>query len=71
MPVTPILASVDDINTFLPTDKLDAGSAEAEAAINLLEIEVDRLVKGCLSGVFTPTVLADWDSPTSTPDYIQ
>jgi hypothetical protein len=71
MPITPILASVDDINTFLPTDKLDASSDGAEAAINLLEIEVARLIKGCLSGVFAPTVLASWVDPTSTPDYIR
>jgi hypothetical protein len=71
MPVTAILASVDDINTFLPTDKLDASSAGAEAAINLLEIEVARLITGCLSGVFTPTVLASWDTPDDTPDYIR
>lgn len=69
--VTLILASIDDINTHLPTDKLDASDSSALAAISLFSIDVDRLVKGTLSGVFTPTILASWATPTDTPEWIR
>lgn len=73
MPVVPILASIDDINTHLPVDKLDASAAGADvvAAINLFEIDVNRLIKGYLSGVFNPTTLASWADPATTPQWIR
>lgn len=69
--VNQILASLDDIQTHLPKDKLDVSASIAEPAINLLEIDVDRLIKGMLSGVFTPLTLAGWDEPDHTPDQIR
>lgn len=69
--VNQILASLDDIQTHLPVDKLDVSASVAESAINLLEIDVDRLIKGMLSGVFTPLTLAGWDEPDHTPDQIR
>lgn len=73
MPVEELLASVDDINTHLPTDKLDASSGDGVvvSAINLFEIDTSRLIKGYLSGVYTPTTLASWADPASTPEYIR
>lgn len=73
MPVTEILASLSDINTHLPVDKLDAESVDelTVSSIDLFEIDVDRLIRGYLSGVYTPATLAVWDSPANTPDYIR
>lgn len=70
---TLILASIDDINTHLPTDKLDAGSnvPVIDNAISLHSIDVSRLILGYLSGVYTPTTLASWSSPGATPDYLR
>lgn len=71
--MTDILCDTDDINTHLPTDKLDAGSTDALTtnSIRRFQIDVDRLIKGYLSGVFPPLTLAGWDSPDDTPDYIR
>ena len=71
MSLNEILASADDINTHLPTDKLDVTDDAATAAVNLFEIDVDRLIKGTLSGVFAPTTLASWISPATTPQWIR
>jgi hypothetical protein len=63
------LASLEDIQTHLPEDKLDIQGSDVET----LQIDVRRIIKGYLSGVspFTPQVLADWADPDSTPEYIR
>lgn len=74
MAVTEILASVDDINTHLPTDKLDAGAttpASVEDDINLYEIDAARFIRSMLSGTFTAVQLATWVSPAATPELIR
>lgn len=62
-----ILASLDDINTHLPTDKLEADVANTE----LLQVDVARFVRAMLVGTFTPITLVAWDSPDNTPDLIR
>ena len=69
--ISELLASVDDIQTHLPEDKLDVSSNNAEEPINRYEIDAERLIKGYLSGVYNPPTLAVWVSPATTPDFIR
>lgn len=62
-----ILASVDDINTHLPTDKFTV----EEATVDLLQISVARMIRGYLSNTFTKVTLVSWDSPADTPELIR
>lgn len=62
-----ILASLEDINTFLPDDKARQGDADDDD----LQIDTARIIKGNLAGVFQPTTLAAWISPVTTPELIR
>jgi hypothetical protein len=62
-----ILASLVDINTFLPDDKALMGDADDDA----FQIDTARIIKGNLAGVFQPTTLAAWSNPANTPDLIR
>lgn len=64
-----MLASLDDINTFIPNDKLRATEGNDEVA--RFQTDVTRTVKGLLSTVFTPAILGAWIDPDSTPEYIR
>jgi len=61
------LADLEDVNVHLPTDKLEVDDAIDPA----LERDAERIVKGYLSGVYEPVVLAGWDTPTNTPELIR
>jgi len=61
------LASLDDINVHLPTDKIEVDSALYE----LLQLDAERIVRGYLSGQIASTTLATWTSPASTPELIR
>lgn len=62
-----MLASLDDINTHLPVDKLEAD----DSAVELLQVDARRIIKGYLSGVFPPATLAAWADPATTPETIR
>lgn len=62
-----ILANLDDINTHLPTDKIEADDANTE----LYQVDAARFVRAMLAGTFTPVTLAGWDTPAHTPDLIR
>lgn len=62
-----LLASDEDINAWLPVDKLSANDANTSK----LQIEAWRLIRGQLASSFLPTTLASWASPTTTPDQIR
>jgi len=64
-----MLASLDDVNTHLPIDKLQATDGNPE--ILLHGTDVERLIKGYLSDAYSPPVLAAWADPDSTPEYIR
>lgn len=64
-----LLASLDDVNTHLPTDKLEA--EDGIKAINLYQVDVNTIIKGGLSSVFSVTTLAAWADPSTTPPYIR
>jgi hypothetical protein len=73
-----ILASVDDINAYLPG--LDTGGSTSgypvvvEATMDntvLLQVSTARVVRGYLSGVVDSTTLMSWDTPPETPDIVR
>lgn len=61
------LADLEDVNVHLPDDKLEVDDAIDPA----LQRDAERIVKGYLSGVYEPTVLAGWDTPDNTPELIR
>jgi len=63
------LASLDDVKTHLPNDKFAATDGNPEIAF--FQIDVERLIKGFLSNVFSATTLSAWVSPATTPGYIR
>lgn len=61
-----ILASIEDINGFLPdlieiTDGQDAQ----------YQVDANRVIKSQLAGVYTPLILTGWDAPADTPQLIR
>lgn len=64
-----MLATLDDINTFLPQDRLDATDGNEE--ITRFQADVDRTIKGYLSTVYSTTIIAGWDEPDNTPGFIR
>lgn len=58
-----LLATLDDVNGFLPEDIIQLTNAEDDQ----LQIDVERIIKGFLAGTFSPTTLAGWSDPDSTP----
>lgn len=62
-----LLASLQDINTWLPDDKAKAGDADDDD----LQIDTARVIKGNLAGVFQPVTLSSWNSPANTPELIR
>lgn len=63
------LASLEDINTHLPSDKFKATDGNPE--ITLYQIDIETLIKGYLSSVFSQATLLLWASPATTPKYIR
>jgi hypothetical protein len=61
------LASLDDVNVFLADDKLQALDADDNAS----QLDAERIIKGKLSGTYSPVVLASWTTPVTTPEYIR
>lgn len=64
-----MLATLDDINTFLPLDKL--GATDGNEEIDRFQTDVDRVIKGYLSSTYSAAVLAAWADPSSTPGVIR
>ena len=61
------LASLDDVNMHLPTDKLEIEQPE----LDLFGLDAERIVRGYLAGVIPATTLALWASPDDTPELIR
>lgn len=64
-----MLADLEDINTFLPQEKLDATDGNPE--INRFQVDIDRAIKGYLSSVYSQATLTAWADPDNTPVYIR
>jgi hypothetical protein len=61
------LASLDDVNVFLGEDKLQALDADDNSS----QLDAERIIKGKLSYIYSPVVLASWTTPPTTPEYIR
>lgn len=65
--MTQILADLDDINTHLPEDKIEADDDNTDKD----QIDAARFVRAMLAG-FVPTItLTSWADPGSTPELIR
>lgn len=62
-----LLASNEDVNGFLPEDKLEA----TEANSSQFQVDAVQLIRGQLASSFAPTILAGWDTPDHTPKLIR
>lgn len=60
-------ASLDDVNRYLPTDKLEMSSPE----LALFGLDADRIIRGYMAGIFAPTTIALWTSPETTPELLR
>lgn len=56
------LATLDDINVHLAEDKLEVLDADDE----FIQLDAERVIKGYLAGVYSPTTLAGWSDPEVT-----
>jgi len=61
------LASLDDINKYLPEDRIQLDDATAPPFL----LTAQRIVKGNLSYIYSPVTLEEWASPETTPDQIR
>ncbi len=59
----------DDVQVHLPVDKFLLADYPQDVAKAKLDSE--RIIKGRLSGTFSPLTLAGWDSPNTTPETIR
>lgn len=59
--------TLDDVNVFLPVDKLEALDADNDSAV----LDSERIIKAKLSGTFSATTIASWVSPATTPETIR
>jgi hypothetical protein len=63
--MTQLLASIEDVNTFLPPNvQVQDSSAQ-------LQVDAQRLIRAQLAAVYPPTTLALWVNPDSTPELIR
>lgn len=65
--MTQILASLDDINTHLPEDKLEGDDDNTDK----LQIDAARFVRALLAGFIPTATLATWTEPADTPEMIR
>lgn len=63
------LASLEDVKTHIPPDKFQVTDGNAE--LELFQTDVERLIKGSLSSVFSQATLLLWADPEDTPQYIR
>ncbi len=56
------LAGIDDINSFLPEDKLVVYTSDDDAMLR----DAERIIKARLAAMFSPATLASWTTPGDT-----
>ena len=59
----------NDIQVHLPVDKLQL--EDVPDSMTQVVLDTERIVKGQLSGTFSPTTLSEWLTPETTPEYIR
>lgn len=65
--MTEILADLDDINTHLPEDKLQASDEKTDK----LQIDAARMIRAMLAGFVPTATLVAWVEPADTPEIIR
>lgn len=63
------LATLDDVNMHLPTDKLEM----QVPTLTLLGVDAERIIRGMLARVYSPATIAGWTDPTvpyNDPGYV-
>lgn len=65
------IVSDADIQVHLPADKFDIVLDDYPDDLTKVKLDVERVVKGRLSGTFAPLTLADWSVAESTPELIR
>ncbi len=65
------MALIDDtdIQVHLPVDKFLLEDLPDE--LSKVKLDVERIIRGRLSNTFSPTTLAGWSTPATTPEYIR
>jgi hypothetical protein len=63
------LVDDNDVQVHLPVDKFLL--EDLPDSVTQVELDVERVIKGTLSGTFSPTTLAGWSTPSNTPEYIR
>lgn len=66
-----ILASLNDVNSYLPNIDEDAVVEATDENSDLIQLSVARVIRGYLSTIVDTTELMSWDSPEDTPDIIR
>lgn len=64
---TEIMCTLDDINGHLDGEVIEATADNS----NLAQVNVSRVIRGYLSGLFDSTILMGWSTPETTPDTIR
>jgi hypothetical protein len=63
------LVAETDVQVHLPVDKLKL--EDIPDSLTSVWLDVERVIKGRLSGVYTATTLAAWSTPDTTPEYVR
>ena len=63
--MTQLLASIEDVNAFLPPN------VQTQDSSAQLQVDAQRLIRAQLAAVYPPTTLASWINPDSTPELIK
>jgi hypothetical protein len=61
------LATLDDANLHLPTDKVNVDTAEFDE----VQLDAERIIRGHLANYYSATELSLWTSPETTPGLIR
>ncbi|HEY1249166.1 MAG TPA: hypothetical protein VGE97_09275 [Nitrososphaera sp.] len=61
------LATIDDANVHLPTDKVVVDTAEFDET----QLDAERIVRGYLANYYPASTLALWTNPDATPGLIR
>lgn len=65
------IVSDADIQVHLPADKFNVSVEDYPDDLLKVKLDVERVVKGRLSGTFTPLTLAGWSDPDATPETLR
>lgn len=65
------IVSDADIQVHLPAEKFNISVEDYPDDLTKVKLDVERVVKGRLTGTFAPLTLASWSAPEATPETIR